>query len=86
MIRHCLIFATAVTFAQAADEWPRFLGPEGNNHSAAKGLPVEWSESKNVKWKTMLPGEGWSSPVVGGGRIFCTTALEDGKTGSRCVR
>ena len=81
MIRHCLFFAVAaLTFAQAADEWPRFLGPDGNNNSPVKGLPVEWSESKNVKWKTALPGEGWSSPVVGGGRIFCTTALEDGRS------
>lgn len=80
MIRHCLTFAAAVTFAQAADEWPRFLGPDGNNNTSTTGLPVEWSEKKNVKWKTPLPGEGWSSPVVGGGRIFCTTALEDGKS------
>ena len=80
MIRFSLILAAAVTTAFAADEWPRFLGPKGNNHADAKGLPVEWSEKKNVKWKTVIPGEGWSSPVVGGGRVYCTTALDDGKS------
>ncbi len=80
MIRsYCLLIATA-SLAYSADDWPKFLGPEGNNHTSAKGLPVEWSERKNVKWKSLLPGEGWSSPVVGEGRIYCTTALEDGRS------
>ena len=80
MIRHCILFAAVAAVAHSADEWPRFLGPEGNNHTPAKGLPLEWSEKKNIKWKTPLPGEGWSSPVVGGGRIYCTTALDDGRS------
>ncbi len=80
MLRFCILFAAAVTVARSADDWPKFLGPESNNHRAAKGLPLEWSEKKNVKWKAPLPGEGWSSPVVGGGRIYCTTALEDGRS------
>ena len=79
MIRLCSLFLATFTVAQSA-EWPRFLGPDGNNHTAAKGLPLEWSETKNVKWKTPLPGEGWSSPVVGDGRIYCTTALNDGRS------
>ncbi len=79
MLRLCFLFVTATTIAPSAD-WPRFLGPEGNNHTTAKGLPLQWSETKNVKWKTPLPGEGWSSPVVGNGRIYCTTALDDGKS------
>ena len=78
MNRLFFFLAFALTAARSADDWPRFLGPEGNAHTAAKGLPLEWSEKKNVKWKTPLPGEGWSSPVVGGGRVYCTTALEDG--------
>lgn len=78
MIRFFLFLAVALTTARSAEDWPRFLGPEGNAHTAAKGLPLEWSEKKNVKWKTPLPGEGWSSPVVGGGRVYCTTALDDG--------
>jgi outer membrane protein assembly factor BamB len=62
--------------------WPRFLGPNGNNLSEASGLPLEWQEKKGkgLKWKIALPGQGWSTPVVGGGRIYCTTALENGKS------
>ena len=39
-------------------------------------MPLEWSETKNLKWKTPLPGLGWSSPVVGGGRVWITTAID----------
>ncbi len=41
-----------------------------------RGLPLEWSEGKNVAWKTPVPGLGWSSPVVSGGRVWMTTATE----------
>ena len=60
----------------AADEWPDFRGPDGQGHSDAKGLPVTWSESQNVVWKTPIPGRGWSSPVISGDEIWMTTAVE----------
>jgi outer membrane protein assembly factor BamB len=41
-----------------------------------KGLPVEWSDTKNVKWKTAIEGRGHSSPIVWGKKIFLTTALD----------
>src|SRR5216683_3837699 len=62
--------------AAAADDWPQFRGPTGQGHSAERGLPFEWSESRNVVWKTPVPGLGWSSPVVVGGRVWVTTAIE----------
>lgn len=43
------------------------------------GLPVEWSDSKNVKWKTAIHGRAWSSPVVCQEQIWLTTATADGK-------
>ena len=58
-----------------ADNWPRFLGPHGTNTSNENNLPVEWGEEKNLKWKTKIPGKGWSSPIVWGDKIFVTTAL-----------
>ena len=64
----------------AADDWPQFRGPGGQGHSDAKGVPLTWSETENVKWKTPIPGEGWSSPVISGGRIWMTTALDNGKS------
>ena len=70
--------------AVAAPEvpWTRFLGPNGNNVSDAKGLPTEWQDKKgkNIKWKVELPGQGWSTPVFADGRLYCTTALDDGKS------
>jgi len=71
-----------VTFtgtALAANNWPQFRGPTGDGHSDATGLPVNWSESKNVKWKTPIHGRGWSSPVIWGEQIWMGTATPDGK-------
>ncbi|HEX3998748.1 MAG TPA: PQQ-binding-like beta-propeller repeat protein [Pirellulales bacterium] len=59
--------------------WPQFRGPDGQGHSDATGLPVRWSETQGVVWKTPIHGRGWSSPVVWGGQIWLTTATEDGK-------
>ena len=61
-----------------ADEWPGFRGPSGQGHSAEVGLPLEWSESENVVWKTPVEGLGWSSPVVADGRLWLTSAVTDG--------
>jgi outer membrane protein assembly factor BamB len=57
-----------------SQEWPQFRGPGGQGQSLEHGLPIEWSESKNVAWKVPVPGRGWSSPVVSGGRVWLTTA------------
>ena len=67
----------AVSAAQAED-WPCFRGPGRQGISQEKGVPTQWSATSNVRWKTAIPGEGWSSPIVSGNRIFVTTALEDG--------
>jgi outer membrane protein assembly factor BamB len=42
------------------------------------GLPLHWSETNNVKWKTEIPFRGWSTPVVMGGQVWVTTAKDDG--------
>ena len=61
----------------AAEDWPQFRGPTGQGLSSETGLPLEWSESQNVRWKTAVPGTGWSSPVVADGRVWLTTAVVD---------
>jgi outer membrane protein assembly factor BamB len=61
-----------------AEDWPEYRGPTGQGHSSERGLPLDWSESRNVAWKTAVPGRGWSSPVVAGGRVWVTTATEKG--------
>lgn len=66
-------------------DWPDYRGPWHNGHASAPGdtqplgLPVKWSETENVRWKTPLPHRGWSTPVILGGRIWLTTATEDGR-------
>ena len=57
-----------------ADDWPQWRGPDGQGHAVTTGLPLTWSESENVAWKTELPGLGWSSPVILGDHIWLTTA------------
>jgi outer membrane protein assembly factor BamB len=76
----CLWLASffAGALVQAEDAWPQFRGPTQQGLSSAHGLPLTWSETEHVKWKTEIPGEGWSSPVVAHGQIWMTTALEDG--------
>lgn len=61
-----------------ADDWPRWRGPYGNGVSAETGLPVRWSATENVRWRAELPGEGSSSPIVWGDRVFITAALDRG--------
>src|SRR5438552_15198191 len=62
----------------AGENWPQFRGPNGDGHCDARGLPLTWSETNNVKWKTPVHGRAWSSPVIWGNQIWMTTAPEDG--------
>lgn len=66
----------------SAQGWPQFRGPDGQGHSGERGLPIDWSESKNIAWKVPVPGRGWSSPVVADGRVWLTTATQIGRDGS----
>jgi outer membrane protein assembly factor BamB len=63
----------------AEGPWPQFLGPAGNGASAQADLPLHWSETKNVRWKTAIHDRGHSSPVVWEKQIWLTTATEEGK-------
>jgi outer membrane protein assembly factor BamB len=54
--------------------WPSWRGPSENG-IAPTAVPTEWSATKNVAWKTEIPGRGNSSPVIWGDRIFVTTAI-----------
>lgn len=64
-------------FAMAGD-WPEFRGPTGQGVASATNVPVHWSATSNVVWKSALPGEGWSSPVLVADRLYLTTAVTDG--------
>lgn len=59
-----------------AEDWPRFRGPAGNGISTEKNLPLKWSETENIAWKTPIEGNGWSSPTIVGDRIFLTACRD----------
>jgi outer membrane protein assembly factor BamB len=66
-----LSWALAILQCDAAD-WPRFRGPNGAGISDEKGLPLEWSATKNIIWKAELPGRGASSPIIWQDRVYVT--------------
>jgi outer membrane protein assembly factor BamB len=82
-VSRCLLvltgFLIGLANAAAGDNWPEFRGPTGDGHSDAVGLPLHWSETMNVKWKTAIHDKGWSSPVIWGNKVWLTTAPIDGK-------
>src|SRR5579863_3420532 len=84
-VRTCLVAITAVGLVSSllltdlrGEDWTQFRGPGGEGHSSATRLPTQWSATKNVRWKTPIPGKGWSSPVSLGRHIFATTAVASG--------
>ncbi|MEW6207107.1 MAG: PQQ-binding-like beta-propeller repeat protein [Acidobacteriota bacterium] len=62
--------------APRGSNWAGWRGAEGQGVSDEKNLPVEWSDTKNVRWKMPIPGRGFSSPIIWGNRVFLTTAIE----------
>jgi outer membrane protein assembly factor BamB len=63
--------------APAGANWPSFRGPNASGVADGRPLPAEWDvpASRNVRWKTPIPGLGHSSPVIWGDRLFVSTAI-----------
>ena len=79
----CTLLLLACGASAAPSDWPDFRGPRGDGHvahadSKPLGLPLHWSETNNVKWKTVIPHHGISTPVVMGNQVWLTTATQDG--------
>jgi len=73
-----LVLLPSADSSPAGEDWPQFRGPDGQGRSEAKGLPLKWSPTENVVWKTPIHDRGWSSPVVWKDQVWVTTATEDG--------
>jgi len=66
-----------------AKDWPQWRGPDKNNHASNEAAPpLEWSEERNVAWKTPIPGRGHSTPIFVDGKIYLTTAEKNTSTQS----
>jgi len=78
---YCLAALGLVLVARADDDqhWPEFRGPRGDGTSTSTGLPLQWSETNGIKWKTPIHGRAWSSPVIWGNQVWITTATENGQ-------
>jgi outer membrane protein assembly factor BamB len=77
-----LLCALPIVLAPLADAaetgWPQWRGPNADGTSLDATPPVEWSATKNVRWKTAIPGRGSASPVVLGDKVFVVSAIGDG--------
>ncbi len=68
----CFALSAAV---QAGDLFPEWRGIDGQGHSDAKNLPVQFSEA-DAAWKHKIPGLGWSTPVIVDGKVWVTTGID----------
>ena len=64
--------------ASGEHHWPQWRGPLGTGVAPHANPPVVWSESQNIRWKTPLAGNGHSTPIVWGNRVFITAAIPYG--------
>jgi len=81
-----LFLALSVSLSAASTDseryWPQWRGPHATGVAPLAKPPLEWSETKNVRWKVEIPGRGSSTPVVWADQIFVTTAIPSGPAGA----
>ena len=76
----CALLLVALSVHAQDMAWPQFRGPESNPVGTHSRLAERWSKTENVEWSKEIPGRGWSSPIVTGGKVYVTTATTDGKS------
>src|SRR5262249_26810710 len=74
----CSLISDFKPSAAPVSNWPQWRGPDAQGVSNEKNLPTEWSETKNVLWKTDLPGQGFSQPIIWDKKVFLTADVEGG--------
>ncbi len=76
----CALLLTSLNVHAQDKVWPQFLGPQSNPVGTHARLADRWSRTENVEWSQEIPGRGWSSPIVTGGKVYLTTVTTDGKS------
>ena len=78
------LFAGTLSADEFSDKrlanWHQFRGPEATGVAPMGNPPIEWSETKNIKWKVAIPGRGSASPIIWGDKIFILTAIKTDRT------
>jgi outer membrane protein assembly factor BamB len=74
------VIATFLLLSVSAQDanWTHFRGSNLDGISTEVNVPVHWSDSTHIRWKTPVHGKGWSSPVIFEDQIWITSAEEDG--------
>ena len=74
-----VLFLSAAGLPAQETNWPSFRGPQARGLAEGFATPTTWdgASGKNIRWKTPIPGLGHSAPVIWGGRIFLTTAVNE---------
>ena len=78
-LSYILFFGIVSPHALAGEHWRQFRGWGGDGHTSSVHLPLVWSETKNITWKTSIHDRGWSSPVIWGDQVWLTTATANGR-------
>lgn len=76
----CALLLTPLTIHAQDVAWPQFRGPESNPVGTHARLADRWSKTENIEWSFDVPGRGWSSPIVTGGKVYVTTVTTEGKS------
>ncbi len=76
----CALPLASLTASGQDRAWPQFRGPDSNPVGTHARLAERWSKTENVEWTQEIPGRGWSSPIVTGGKVYLTTVTTEGKS------
>jgi len=79
------IFLFSNSFGQNTDNWPQWRGPLATGAATKGNPPTQFSETKNLKWKTEIPGKGHATPVVWGNNIIIQTAVPTTEKGDTAL-
>lgn len=71
-----IVLLSTTQFCWSADSWPEWRGPQGTGISQAVNLPISWSEKSHIAWRVIVPGHGWSVPVIGNKQVWVTTGID----------
>ncbi len=75
----CLVISHDLNSQSFDDSWHQWRGPEASGVSRSATPPIEWSEQKNIQWKVAIDGQGSSTPIVWGNKVFVLTAIDTSK-------